>query len=115
MRKIRKKNSDYRKLCEENNTPEVCDADKIAAVSEAQPSSSLLPPQPSDNFRHTATKFDVVSVVIDKCQEIGDALKSGSSISYLEKLKPSRALISNCLMKKCGVFPTSQEKELRKK
>lgn len=73
----------------------------------AQPSDISI----SDNIQTSVTKFEVLNTVMDKCEEIGQTLQSGNPISYLEKLKLSRVVVKNCLIKKCGVFPSTQQKE----
>lgn len=84
---------------------------KIQHFFKVEPSIPIVTTQPSDIS--TVNKFDVVSATMDKCQEIRKTLKSGNPVSYLEKLKLSQAVVSNYLVKNCGVFATGQQKELK--
>lgn len=115
--KLEKRIFEYRQKCqEENETPAVA----LAAIDDAGEQVADVEPvliepqslQPSSSQSTVATKFDVATVVMEHCEDIGVALMSGNSISYLDKLTINRAIVKHCLIAKCGVFPNSQEKVL---
>jgi len=114
--KLQKKISDYQQE-KQNNCIET---NKVVAIEEGNSAAgceiqlhevTACPVVPSPPALSSSKTFDVLGVVKDHCQEIWEKLNLGKSISYLEKLRISRVLVSKCLVEKCGAFPTTQEKE----